>query len=113
LPNAIFRQSKPAIFGVEILAGTLKSGVLVRRKNDKTIGRIKEIQTEGRKIEYAKKGEKVAISIEEGVVGRNILENDILEVELSSEEISELEKLITYLTDDEKEILKNLKEQNT
>ncbi|MFH7880579.1 MAG: translation initiation factor IF-2 [Candidatus Aenigmatarchaeota archaeon] len=110
IPGAIFRQSKPAIFGVEVIAGTLKPNTLLKRKDGKIIGKVKEIQSEGRRIEMARKGERVAISIEEAIIGRNVFENDILEAELSKDEIDELMKIFNYLYDDEKEIIK--KEKN-
>ncbi|MEM5880621.1 MAG: translation initiation factor IF-2 [Candidatus Aenigmatarchaeota archaeon] len=111
IPGAIFRQSKPAIFGVDIIAGTLKPGSRLKRKDGKIIGKVKEIQSEGRTVEFARKGERVAISVEEAVVGRNIFENDTLETDLSQDEINELIKILDYLYDDEKEIIKKEKRQ--
>ncbi|MCX8190836.1 MAG: translation initiation factor IF-2 [Candidatus Aenigmarchaeota archaeon] len=106
IPNAIFRQSKPAIFGVDVIAGVLKPNILLKKKDGKIVGRVKEIQSEGRRIDQARKGERVAISIEEAVIGRNVFENDILESHLSDQEIEELWKIIDYLSDDEKELMK-------
>jgi translation initiation factor 5B len=104
IPGAIFRNSKPAIFGVDVLEGTLKSGILLRRE-EKIIGRVKEIQSEGRTIPKAIKGERVAISVEEAVVGRNVFENDVLISELSKEEIEKLKEIFDYLREDEKKLL--------
>lgn len=106
IPNAIFRQSKPAIFGVDVIAGVLKPNILLKKKDGKIVGRVKEIQSEGRRIDQARKGERVAISIEEAVIGKNVFENDILESHLSDQEIEELWKIIDYLSDDEKELMK-------
>lgn len=109
IPNAIFRQSKPAIFGVDVIAGVLKPNILLKKKDGKIVGRVKEIQSEGRRIDQARKGERVAISIEEAVIGKNVFENDILESHLSDQEIEELWKIIDYLSDDEKELMKKSK----
>jgi len=109
ISGAIFRSSKPAIFGVDVLEGTLKAGVVLRREG-KIVGRVKEIQSEGRTIERAVKGERVAISVDEAVVGRNVFENDILMSELSKEELEKLMELFEYLRDDEKKLLLELKE---
>ncbi|MEM5815358.1 MAG: translation initiation factor IF-2 [Candidatus Aenigmatarchaeota archaeon] len=106
IPGAVFRQNKPAIFGVDVIAGTLKPGVLIKRKDGKIVGKVKEIQTEGRTILQARKGERVSISIEEAIIGKNVFENDILEAELSKEQIEELIKFFEYLHEDEKEIIK-------
>jgi len=105
IPGAIFRSSKPAIFGVDVLEGTLKPGVALKR-GEKVIGRVKEIQSEGRTIPQAIKGERVAISIEEAVVGRNVFENDVLVSDLSKEEIERLKEVFDYLREDEKNLLR-------
>jgi translation initiation factor 5B len=104
IPGAIFRNSKPAIFGVDVLEGTLKPGILLKREG-KVIGKVKEIQSEGRTISKAIKGERVAISIEEAVIGRNVFENDVLVSELSKEEIEKLKEVFDYLREDEKKLL--------
>ncbi|MCC5994352.1 MAG: translation initiation factor IF-2 [Candidatus Aenigmarchaeota archaeon] len=104
IPGAIFRNSKPAIFGVDVLEGTLKPGIILKR-DEKVIGKVKEIQSEGRTIPKAIKGERVAISIEEAVVGRNVFENDILISELSKEDIEKLKEVFDYLREDEKKLL--------
>jgi len=109
IPGAIFRSSKPAIFGVDVLEGTLKSGVILRREG-KIVGRVREIQSEGRTIDKAVKGERVAISVDEAVVGKNVFENDILVSELGKVEIEKLMELFEYLRDDEKKLLLELKE---
>jgi translation initiation factor 5B len=107
IPGAIFRNSKPAIFGVDVLEGTLKPGILLKREG-KVIGKVKEIQSEGRTIPKAIKGERVAISIEEAIVGRNVFENDVLVSDLSKEEVEKLKEVFDYLREDEKKLLKEI-----
>jgi len=104
IPGAIFRSSKPAIFGVDVLEGTLKPGIALKREG-KVIGTVKEIQSEGRTIPQAIKGERVAISIEDAIIGRNVFENDILVSELSREDIEKLKEVFDYLREDEKKLL--------
>jgi translation initiation factor 5B len=104
IPGAIFRSSKPAIFGVDVLEGTLKPGIALKREG-KVIGTVKEIQSEGRTIPQAIKGERVAISIEDAVVGRSVFENDVLVSELSREDIEKLKEVFDYLREDEKKLL--------
>jgi len=104
IPGAIFRNSKPAIFGVDVLEGTLKPGIRLKREG-KVIGSVKEIQSEGRTIHQAIKGGRVAISIEEAIVGRNVFENDILISDLSREDVEKLKEVFDYLRDDEKNLL--------
>jgi len=78
LSGYVFRMSKPAIFGVEILAGKLKPGVKLVNRDGKEIGEVKEIQSEGINLKEAERGSKVAISVIGATVGRGFKEGDEL-----------------------------------
>jgi translation initiation factor 5B len=106
LKGFVFRVSNPAIFGVEVQKGLLKSGVTVKKKDGKIIGRIKEVQKEGQVVKEAKAGEKVAISMEEPTVGRQIEEGDVLIAVLNDEDKKTLIQIFDKLTEGEKEMLK-------
>ncbi len=111
LPGYVFRQSKPAVFGVEILAGTLKAGARVRKQGtDKVIGPVKELQLKGESVKEAKAGDKLAISMDDVVIGRNVKEGDILESALTKADIKTLEKLREKLRPDEAELLDEMKD---
>lgn len=77
LSGFVFRASNPAIVGIEVLAGSIKPGIKLQ-KAGKEIGIIKAIESEGKAVEKAQKGEKVAISIGGPTVGRQIKEKDQL-----------------------------------
>lgn len=91
LKGFVFRASNPAIVGVEVLEGMIKNGVKLVK--EKEIGFVKELQKEGETTEKAEKGDKVAVSIEGGVVGRNIKEGDELFVKISKDDLKVLEEL--------------------
>jgi len=107
MPGYVFRQSKPAIVGVEVLKGIIRSGNRLVRSG-KIIGEIKELQSQGENLSEAKAGEKMAVSIDGGTVGRNIDEGDVLDVALRPEEILVLRKLRHKLSGDELELLDEL-----
>jgi translation initiation factor 5B len=109
LQGYVFRKSKPAIVGVEVLAGTIRPGCSLV-KTGRIVGKLKQIQREGVNLEQAKIGEHVAISIEGPTVGRQIIEGDILYVALGREAILELEKSKNLLRPDELELLHEIKE---
>lgn len=108
MKGAIFRASNPAVFGVDILRGYLKSGALLKRKDGKTIGKVKEIQLEGKTISEAKKDDKVAISIENITIGRQLNEGDKLLSALSENDLKILREVYDKLTDSEKELLNEI-----
>ena len=109
LKGYVFRQSNPAVVGVEVF-GRIKTKVRLIRKDGKEIGEIKEIQSEGKPVSQAKSGEKVAISIPKAIVGRHIHEGDELLVFIPRSHLEIIEaKFGNELTQEELEIIKEFK----
>jgi Translation initiation factor 2 (IF-2; GTPase) len=113
LPGCVFRQSKPAIVGVEILGGKIRTGVELIKADGTAVGAINEIQDKGESIRKAEQGMQVAISMKKPTVGRHILEQDVLYVDIGKEEQEELKKLKGLLSVDEEEVLAELLEVKT
>jgi translation initiation factor 5B len=113
LQDHTFRQSNPAVVGVEVMSGTLKRNSNVAKwegNQPERVGQLKSIQDEGEDIDELRAGERAAVSIDGPTVGRQIKEGDelwvdlpekhakILEQELSDEiPADELEALGMYL----------------
>ena len=108
LEGYIFRQSNPAVVGVDILAGTLKAGTPLMK--DKYISDAKSIQHEGKNIDEAVKGQSIALAISNVTVGRQIKEGDILYSDIPEEQFRSYKKLKDTLKPDEKEVLKEIAE---
>jgi len=107
LPGYVFRQSKPAIIGVRVLAGKIKPGLTLIREDGRKVGTIKQIQSEGQSIQEAVKGMDVAISISGGIVGRNLKEGSILYVDLPESHARLINrKLMQFLPEDAREAFK-------
>ncbi|MDY6764087.1 MAG: translation initiation factor IF-2 [Halobacteria archaeon] len=77
LPDHVFRQSNPAVVGVEILGGYLEKNIDVERDGD-VVGTVKGIQKQGEDIDSAEDGERVSVAIDGPIVGRQIDEGDVL-----------------------------------
>jgi translation initiation factor 5B len=88
----VFRQSDPAVVGVEVLEGVLKSGTRLK-KDGKVIGDVKQIQKENETVSEAKRGDKVAVSINGAVVGRSIREGDTLFVAIHRNDVMMMREL--------------------
>ncbi|WP_101294981.1 translation initiation factor IF-2 [Halegenticoccus soli] len=113
LEDHVFRQSNPAVVGVEVLSGTLKNNQYVAKwEGDEPtrVGQLNGIQEQGEDISEARAGSRVSVAIDGPTVGRQIDEGDelwiqlpekhakILEQELSGEiPADELEALQGYL----------------
>jgi translation initiation factor 5B len=107
LKGTVFRQSNPAVFGVEVLRGILKPGVTMKKGN-KIIDKVKEIQKEGKTISEAAKGEKVAISMQNITIGRQVKEGDILTTVLTEADKKILKEVYEKLSEDEKSLLEEV-----
>jgi len=106
LPGFVFRRSKPAIVGVEVLAGRIRPRTRLMTAEGKEIGEILQIQDKGAPISYAEKGKQVAISIDKPIVGRHFDEGDILYVYVPEGHAKTLKtKFKDKLSEDEIEIL--------
>jgi translation initiation factor 5B len=103
----VFRRAKPAIFGVEVLAGTIKPKcALIRAEDGQEIGDIQQIQDKGEAVPHASKGMEVAISVEKPIVGRHIFEKDLLYVKVPEAHAKILQtKLLEKLNPEEQEAL--------
>lgn len=110
LPGCVFRQSKPAVVGVEVLSGKIKTGVELIKADGTNVGAINEIQDKGKSIKSAEQGMQVAIAMKKPTVGRHIHENDVLYVNISAEETKALKKLSGLLSPDEEAALEELVE---
>jgi translation initiation factor 5B len=110
LPGSVFRQSKPAVVGVEILSGRLSPRVpIIRGTDGKKCGSIQQIQDSGQSIKEARKGKQVAISIRGPTIGRQITEEMELFVDLPERVVRRIrDKFYDELTADEKEALEDL-----
>jgi len=107
LPGCVFRQSNPAIFGADILAGKVKTGAHLMKSGQK-LSFVKEIQHEKENITEAEAGKQVAIAVPNLTVGRQVLEGDILYSFLTETEFRQLKKLKKFLNSKEATILKEI-----
>ncbi len=92
LPGYVFRRAKPAIVGIEVLAGRIKSKYSLVKEDGEDVGEISQIQDRGESISEAETGMQVAISLDKPVVGRNIHEKEVLYVRLPEADAKTLSK---------------------
>ncbi|MFX1478666.1 MAG: translation initiation factor IF-2, partial [Promethearchaeota archaeon] len=107
LPEYIFRNSNPAVFGVKVEAGTLYPKVPLITQEGKRVRRIHQIQDKGQSVEKAGKDSEVAISIRGIEIGREIGKEEILYVNIPESHVRQLMgKFLDELTSDQKEALR-------
>jgi translation initiation factor 5B len=106
LPDCVFRQSNPAVVGVRILGGKLRSDVDLIRTDGRKVGHLKTMQLRQESIREADPGLEVAISIEGATVGRQVSVGDDLFVDVPERHIKVLEReMVKTLNTSTQEIL--------
>lgn len=109
LDGYIFRASKPAVFGVDVLAGRIKSGCRLMNKSGEVVGEIREIQKEKEKITDAKVGDQLAISCDGIHVGKNVIEGEMLYAYMTLDEIKKWDTQLSMLDESERELFAEIR----
>ena len=110
LHQYVFRNTKPAIFGVKILGGKLISHLPLINENDEKIGNIKNIQSENKSVQEAAEGLEVAISIPGLNYDRELKDKKYLYSNLGESQFREFKKNKDLLTGPEMKILQEIAE---
>ena len=77
LPGYIFRKAKPAVVGVEVLAGKIKPKNILAKTDGRNVGEVLQIQDKGKAVSEANVGMQVAVSLSKAIVGRHIHEGEV------------------------------------
>lgn len=106
LPKLVFRQSKPAIIGIESLSGTLKQGQKLINKDGHVVGSIASMEDKGETLPDISRGQRVAMAIKDAIVGKDFEEGDELYVDIPEKHYKYIEREFKdKLTEDEFETL--------
>ena len=106
LPKLVFRQSKPAIIGIESLSGTIKQGQTLINKNGEYVGVIASMEDKGETLPDIPRGQRVAMAIKDAIVGKHFDEGDELYVDIPEKHYKFIEREFKdKLTEDEFETL--------
>ena len=106
LPKLVFRQSKPAIMGIEVESGTVKQGQKVINKNGDTVGYIASMEDKGETLPDISRGQRVAMAIKDAIVGKHFEEGDELYIDIPENHYKFIEREFKdKLTEDEYETL--------
>ncbi|MFA4952807.1 MAG: translation initiation factor IF-2 [Candidatus Pacearchaeota archaeon] len=110
LHQYVFRNTSPAIFGVRIEAGKLKSGLNMINEKGEKVGRIKNIQSENKSVEEAAQGMEVAISIPGINFERVLGDRETLYSDIGEGQFKKFKKNKDLLNEGEKRTLQEINE---
>ncbi len=106
LPKLVFRQSKPAIIGIESISGTIKQGQTLINKSGEYVGVIDSMEDKGETLPDISRGQRVAMAIKDAVVGKHFDEGDELYVDVPEKHYKFIEREFKdKLTEDEEDTL--------
>ena len=106
----IFRQSNPAVVGIEVLLGKLWVDSKVMNDKGDYISDIRSIQINGKGECEAERGKQVATAFSKVAVGRQINEDEILYSEISENDFRRFRELKNLLSQEHIKILKEIAE---
>ena len=110
LHKYVFRNTKPAIFGVSVEGGKIVSGLKVIDETNEEVGRVKNIQSENKSVSEATEGMEVAISMP-GINFEHALgDRKFLYSEISENQFKNFKKNKDLLSQNELRILQEIAE---
>jgi len=107
MPQYVFRQSNPAIVGVDVEAGVLRTGISLMNKEGRELTVVKSIQMENKNVNEVSK-KQVAVALENVTFGRQIKGDDVLYSSIPENDFKRLKELKKYLSSEEIEVLKEI-----
>ena len=110
LKGYTFRQSNPAIVGVEIEIGKIKTGDPVMTIHGKRISFVKSMKEGKENITIAEQGKQVAMALDGVTVGRQIEEGDFLYTDIPEDDFKQLKQLKKHLSAVEINVIKEIAE---
>ncbi|MBI5698359.1 MAG: translation initiation factor IF-2, partial [Thaumarchaeota archaeon] len=111
LKGYIFRNSNPAVFGIHVDVGKVRQKIPIMNKQGRKIGIVHQLQDGKKSINVATQGQEVACSIQDVMIGRQILEEDVFySLPKSSEAKQLVERFSHKLSSEEYTILNEILE---
>ena len=108
LHQYVFRNSNPAVFGIEVEVGKLKANTILVNNQGEEIAKVKAIQEEKNKIQKAEQGMQVAISLPGTTFDRQLESENYLYSNLSQHQFREFKKNKELLTQNEIQLLQEI-----
>jgi len=110
LPQFIFRNSNPAVFGVEILAGKIKKNIPLINEEGKSIAKVRDIQEDKKSVDQADEGKQIALSLPGTNFERQLTETNYLYSDISEKQFKKFKDNKDLLSQSEIQTLQKIAE---
>ena len=104
----MFRQSNPAIIGVDIEVGKIRTGDPIMRGDGMRVSNVKSLGEAQESLTVAEQGKQLAMAMDGVTIGRQVKEGDYLYTDISEEHFKKLKELKKHLSKRELEVLKEI-----
>ncbi|WP_455644691.1 translation initiation factor IF-2 [Methanosphaera sp.] len=82
IPKLVFRHSKPAIAGIEVMSGIIEKGVTLINEKGHEVGIVDSMEDNGESLQKTSRGSQVAMAISGAVFEKDFEEGDVLYVDM-------------------------------
>jgi translation initiation factor 5B len=106
----VFRQNNPAICGVDVEVGQIKTGDGIMDTNGKKVSIVKSMKKGQENVTRAGQGDQVAMAMPGLTVGRQAKEGDFLYSDIPESDYAKLKKLKKHLSKPEIDLVKEIVE---
>lgn len=113
LPQYVFRNSNPAIFGVRVIAGKAKTGIPLIDSNGEGVARIKSLQLDKAGVEEGVPGQELAMALPGIAFDRRLKEIKHLYADISAKQFKAFKENKELLSADELKVLQEVHDIKT
>ena len=110
LHKYMFRNSNPAIFGIRVLSGRVRTGLPLINEKGEEVARVKGLELEKESVNQATEGQEVAMSLPGTNFERQLKETKYLYSALSDKQIKEFKKNSDLLSSSELNTLSEIED---
>lgn len=108
LPQYVFRNSNPAIFGIRVLAGKIKIGLPLIDENGLEVAHVKSLQCEKENLQEAKEGQELAVALPGVAFDRRLKEVKYLYADVSQSQFKKFKENKELLSSKELSVLEEI-----
>jgi translation initiation factor 5B len=108
LPQFVFRNSNPAIFGVRVVAGKVRVGLPLIDENGEDVARVKSLQVDKSSVEQAEEGKELALALPGLAFDRHLKMKKFLYANVSENQIKLFKKNKDLLSRNEMQVLQEI-----
>ena len=110
LPEYVFRNSNPAIFGVRVLAGKIRVGLPLISDTGEEVARVKSLQVEKASVDEASEGQEIALALPGLSFDRHLKDIKYLYADVSERQVKIFKQNKDLLTGKELQVLEEIKQ---